>query len=181
MRLAPVAALITATTILAAAAGAQASSAPKENVISIQPLSAVFGIYSAEYEHAVAPTLTLGLGGSYWSLDDDFGTTDYGSVDVKLRYYPEAHPLQGFSFGGQAGYTTLSDKVDYGAGAGSDKNKASGPSLGLGLDYGWLLGASKSFYIGLGVGAKKIFVSNKDLGDVRFAYPTGRVSIGYGF
>lgn len=180
MRLAPVAALITATTILAAAAGAQAPTAPKTAVISIQPLSAVFGVYSAEFEKALAPTVTLGVGGSYWSHSDDVSTTKYTSGDVKLRYYPEAHPFRGFSFGGQAGYTSLSDKTDFGTG-GSQTDKANGPTLGVALDYSWLLGESKAFYVGLGLGAKKIFANNKDVGNATLAYPTAHVSIGYAF
>ena len=180
MRLAPVAALLTATTLLAAAAGAQATPAPKTAVISIQPLSAVFGVYSAEFEKALTPTVTLGVGGSFWSHDDDVSTTKYSSADVKLRYYPEAHPFRGFSFGGQAGYTSLSDKMDFGS-SGSQTDKASGPTLGVALDYSWLLGESKSFYVGLGLGAKKIFASNKDVGNATLAYPTAHISIGYAF
>lgn len=181
MRLAPVAALMTATALFAAAAGAQAPAAAKTAVISIQPLSAVFGVYSAEFEKALAPTVTLGVGGSYWSHEDDVSTTKYTSGDVKLRYYPEAHPFRGFSFGGQAGYTSLSDRTDFGSGGGSQTDKASGPTLGVALDYSWLLGESKSFYVGLGLGAKKIFASNKDIGDATLAYPTAHVSIGYAF
>lgn len=181
MRLATAAALITTTTLLAAAAGAQAPTTPKTAVLSIQPLSAVFGVYSAEFEKALAPTVTLGVGGSYWSHSDDFGKTKYTSGDLKLRYYPEAHPFRGFSFGGQAGYTSVSDETDYGPGMGSDKNSASGPTLGVALDYSWLLGETKAFYVGLGLGAKKIFASNKDIGDATLAYPTAHVSIGYAF
>ena len=181
MRFAPVAALITATTLLAATAGGQAATAPKTAVISIQPLSAVFGVYSAEFEKALAPTLTFGVGGSYWSHSDDVSKTKYTSADLKLRYYPEAQPFRGFSFGGQAGYTSVSDEVDYGSGAGSDKTSASGPTIGVALDYSWLLGPTRSFYVGLGLGAKKIFASNKDVGNATLAYPTAHISIGYAF
>lgn len=180
MRFAPVAGLITATTLIAAAAGAQSLTAPKTAVISIQPLSAVFGVYSAEFERALAPTVTLGIGGSYWSHSDDVSKTKYTSGDVKVRYYPEAHPFRGFSFGGQAGYTSVSDETDYGA-AGSDKTSASGPTLGVALDYSWLLGETKAFYVGLGLGAKKIFASDKDVGNATLAYPTAHISIGYAF
>jgi Protein of unknown function (DUF3575) len=180
LRFASALSLLAATSLLAGAASAQAVTAPKTAVISIQPLSAVFGVYSAEFEKALAPTVTLGVGGSYWSHDDDVSTTKYTSGDIKLRYYPEAHPFRGFSFGGQAGYTSLSDETTF-AGSGSDKTKASGPTLGVALDYSWLLGESKSFYVGLGLGAKKIFASAKDIGDATLAYPTAHVSIGYAF
>jgi hypothetical protein len=181
LRFAPFGALFTATILLAATAGAQASTAPKTAVLSIQPLSAVFGVYSAEFEKALAPTVTLGVGGSFWSHSDDVSKTKYTSGDVKLRYYPEATPFRGFSFGGQAGYTSVSDETDYGAGAGSDKTSASGPTLGVALDYSWLLGQSRAFYVGLGLGAKKIFASNKDIGNATLAYPTAHISIGYAY
>jgi hypothetical protein len=182
MRLGSVLVFATASMIAAAAAGAQAGVVPpKTNVLSIQPLSAVFGVYSAELEHAVSPTVTIGLGASYWNFDDNISTTKYTSGDLKLRYYPEAKPFRGFSFGGQVGYTSLSDKNKDPFGGTSSKTTANGPTLGVALDYGWLLGETRSFYVGLGVGAKKIFAKADDFGDAKFAYPTARISIGYAF
>jgi uncharacterized protein DUF3575 len=182
MRRSSVIALFTTATIAVASAGAQSALVPaKATVLSIQPLSAVFGVYSAEVEHAVSPTVTLGVGASYWNFDDDFSKTTYTSGDVKLRYYPEAKPFRGFSLGGQVGYTSLSDKTDEDVFGGSDETKASGPTIGVALDYGWLLGATRSFYVGLGLGAKKIFAKDDDFGDAKFSYPTARISIGYAF
>ena len=182
MRLTPLAALIAATTVFASAGSAQTAAPPKTNVISIQPLSAVFGVYAAEYEHAVSPTVTFGVGGSYWSNDDNESKTKYASGDIKLRYYPEAQPFRGFSFGGQLGYTSISDQENVGLFGGSgSKSTANGPTIGVALDYNWLLGASRSFYVGLGVGAKKIFANAHDLGSANLAYPTARISIGYAY
>lgn len=181
MRFAPVAVLVAASTVLAATAAAQAPAAPKTAVVSIQPLSAVFGVYQAEFEKALAPTVTLGVGASYWSNSDDVDKLKYTSADVKLRYYPEGRPFRGFSFGGQAGYTSVSDETDYGAAGGSNKTTVSGPTLGVALDYSWLLGEKQSFYVGLGLGAKKIFANTRDAGNATLAYPTAHVSIGYAF
>ncbi len=94
-----------------------------------------------------------------------------------MRFYPEGHPLQGFSFGGQVGYTSISDR---GTG-GSSTSTAHGATIGVALDYNWLLGASKAFYVGLGIGAKKIFANSNDIGNATLAYPTARISIGYAF
>jgi hypothetical protein len=183
MRLASAVVLAAASLIACTAAYAQSGGAQaKTNVLSIQPLSAVFGVYSAELEHALSPTVTLGVGASYWNFDDDFSTTTYTSGDVKLRYYPEAQPFRGFSLGGQVGYTALSDDPnDDEFGGSADKTKASGPTIGVALDYNWLLGATHSFYIGLGVGAKKIFAKADDFGDAKFSYPTARISVGFAF
>ena len=173
--------ILTALTALAATSlGAQTATPPKRTVISFQPLNAMFSVYTAEIEHAVSTSVTLGVGGSYWSYNDDIGDTKYTSGDVKVRFYPEGHPLQGFSFGGQVGYTSVSDNTTDTFG-GSSKSTSNGPTLGVALDYNWLLGASKATYVGLGVGAKKIFANSDDLGDATLTYPTLRISIGYAF
>jgi len=50
------------------------------------------------------------------------------------------------------------------------------------LDYNWLLGAQKGFYVGLGAGAKAVFISDKDIADkATVRYPTGRISVGWAF
>ena len=180
MRLDVIASTLALSMVLALPARGQSVTPPKTTVLSIQPLSAVFSVYSAEVEHAVSPTITVGAGGSYWNWSDDVDEVRYSSADLKLRYYPEAHPFQGFSFGGQLGFTSVTDRA-LGYGSAGTRTKTSGPAVGVGLDYNWLLGASRSFYVGLGLGAKKIFATSKDAGNAHLAYPTGRISIGYAF
>jgi hypothetical protein len=180
MRFIRVALFTAASVSLAAAGGAQSVATPKTTVISIQPLSAIFNVYAAEVEHAVAPTWTVGVGGSYWNHDDNAFSLRYMSGDVKLKYYPEASTFRGFSFGGQVGYTSIREggNSDFGN---SGETKVSGPTLGVALDYNWLLGPPQTFYIGLGVGAKKIFAKANDAGNATVNYPTARVSIGFAF
>lgn len=179
MRLAPLATIVVASAVAVASAPAQVAVAPaKTTVLSIQPLAAMFSVYSVEAEHATAPTITLGLGASYWS----FGDLRYASGDFKVRYYPEARPFQGFSFGGQLGYTSVSDVQSDPFGTGqSTRTTTGGPTFGVALDYGWLLGQSRSFYVGLGLGAKKILAKDNGSGDLALAYPTARISVGYAF
>ena len=157
----------------------------KNQVISIQPLTAMFTVYSAEFERAISPTMTVGVGATYWGGDEDedgiSAEASYTSGDVKLRYYPGARPFQGFSFGGQVGFSRVEGSVtDESTGEVSD-GSVSGPTFGIALDYGWLLGGSKSFYVGLGVGAKMLFIDEDDIDDVTARYPTARISIGYAF
>lgn len=180
MRFVRFAALAAASTLLAVAAEAQSAAAPKTTVISIQPLTAIFNVYAAEVEHALSPTWTLGLGESYWNHDDSGFSLRYLSGDVKLKYYPEATPFRGFSFGGQVGYTSVKEDDSFGS-SGSSKTTVSGPTVGVALDYNWLLGPPQSFYVGLGVGAKKIFAKADNAGHATVNYPTARVSIGFAF
>jgi hypothetical protein len=148
----------------------------KAAVISIQPISAMLTVYAGEAELAMSRSATIGFGATYWSPDVIDGDFNYLSGDVKVRYYPEGRPFQGFSFGGSVGITHLS------AAANSNSGSASGPSIGVMLDYNWLLNAEKSFYIGLGLGAKTLFISDKAVADnATLHYPTVRMSVGWAF
>ena len=157
----------------------------KTGVLSVQPISAMFTLYAGEYEHRLSPTLTLGVGGNYFSHGGDAGSGDidtrYTSGDVKLRYYPGASAFQGFSFGAQAGYTRVTGAVSDDATGESREGSAGGPTFGVALDYNWLLGASRSFYVGLGLGAKALFIDAKKFDDATARYPTARISIGRAF
>ena len=152
--------------------------APRQQVISFQPLNAVFTVYAAEYERALRPTLTLGVGATGFFPDE----LSYTSGDVKLRYYPQARPFQGFSFGASVGITRVSEDYTDAFSGQDTETSVTGPSGGFMLDYGWLLGATQRFYLGLGVGAKVLFVDDADFSDDFIArYPTARVSVGYAF
>lgn len=170
--------VLAAATLVSATAGAQ-SATPKTTVLSIQPLTAMLTIYSGELEQRLSPTMTVGIGGSHWSAGDT-DKLSYTSGDLKLRYYPEGHALSGFAFGIQGGYTTVSEKWTDGTGA-AEEHKGSAPTMGVALDYNWLLGQNRAFYVGLGVGAKKVFINADKFNDPTFTYPTARVSIGYAF
>jgi hypothetical protein len=165
-------------------AQAPAAAPAKRTVISVQPLSAIFSVYAVELEHATSPTTTWGLGGTYWSPNFAGEDMTYTSGDIKWRYYPQGHALEGFSFGLSGGYTYIKDKqtdVYFGTGT-YNEYTTSGPTIGATLEYNWLLGHEKGFFIGLGAGAKRIFAKSDDMStDVKFGYPTARISIGKAF
>ena len=176
-----------AVLVLAAAhAGAQEAAHGHRTVLSVQPLAAIFTVYSAEIERAISPTLSVGLSGTHWDFhvsEDEAGGEDeltFQTGDLKLRYYPSGRALQGFAFGGSVGYTRGEEK-DATTGATSS---AGGPTLGLLLDYSWLLNERRSFYIGLGVGAKVLFIDEDEFDDdddFNPRYPTARFSVGWAF
>ena len=163
-----------------AAASAQQVPAPAapHNVISIQPLDAVLTVYSAEYEHQAGAAVTLGVGGTFVNAGDGIDEVTYKSADLKLRYYPNGTALMGFSFGGTAGFTSVS-----GTDFNGTKTSVSGPSLGVLLEYQWLLGVQRNFSVALGVGAKAVFVKDNEFTSDNFVtrYPTARISVGYAF
>ena len=154
---------------------AQQAATPS-NVISIQPLSAVYTVYTGEFERRAGQNVTMGVGGTYWNSgdNDNGGDVTYTSGDLKLRYYPGT-ALRGFSFGMAAGYTRVSETIS------GTESSGGAPSFGLMLEYQWLLGARSNMAVTLGAGAKKLFIDENEFVDVLATYPTARVSIGWGF
>ena len=155
-------------------AAAQGVATPN-NVISIQPLSAMMTVYSGEFERRVGQNVTFGVGGTFWDAGEDGEDVTYTSGDVKLRYYPTA-ALRGFSVGVSGGYTNVSETV------GGAKSSQGAPSFGTLLEYQWLMGSRSNLAVTLGAGAKMLFLNEDDFGtDVTARYPTARISIGWGF
>jgi hypothetical protein len=156
----------------------QLTAASPGNVFSIQPLNAMFTAYSAEYERKIGGAATVGVGGTYFNIGDGVDEVSFKSGDVKLRYYPNGSALMGFSFGGTAGFTSVTGTDFNGA-----EESVSGPTIGILLEYQWLLGVQKNFSVALGAGAKAVFVKDNTItsNDFTTRYPTVRVSVGYAF
>lgn len=141
---------------------------PHNQVLSANPFLLLFEWANVEYERKISPTGTVGLAGSWVSLDE--GSEDYLSLNAFYRYYPQAAALSGFFFGGKAGIYRVSD----------NNEDATAFGLGFDLGYSWLLGAKQNFYIGLGIGATRLF--GGDLEDSSATIPTVRlVNIGWAF
>lgn len=149
------------------------SDSARTNLLSFNPLGVVFEYFSGEFEHAVSRSASLAIAGSYAS---PFGLS-YSSVDLIGRYYPDG-ALRGFSIGPTVGYTHVADNYScYDVCFNGGSNAF---TLGVELDYSWLLGRSQRFGIETGIGAKRLFYTGKNsLGSD--ALPTGRISIGYAF
>ena len=158
-------------------ATATAQNVAPRNVISIQPLNAMMTVFAGEYEHGLGKAASWGIGATYWDAgDESVSELKYSSADVKVRYYPQGTTLQGFSIGGSVGFTQAKET------AGSTETSQSAPSLGVLLEYQWLMGAKKSFSMSLGAGAKALFLDEDNFssgGDFTARYPTARISIGY--
>ncbi len=156
---------------------ASAQSGAPTQIISIQPLSAVFGVFAGEYEHAAGRAVTWGIGATYWG--NSFGSDDatYTSAEFKLRAYPAGVALTGFSIGGAVGFASVQGKNYNGS-----NESVGGPSIGVLLEYQWLMGTSKEWAFALGAGAKALIIDDKSTTFSYTAkYPTMRVSVGYAF
>lgn len=152
----------------------------RTQVLSINPLTLMFGGIAGEYERQASATTTYGVGATLWAPDE----FTYLSAEAKYRYYPQAKSLHGFSIGGTAGFTHVStDYDDFGCGEFYECEDASATAatIGIELGYQWILGPSQNFAIALGVGAKRLFFLGDDLNGVSGGLPTARLSVGYAF
>lgn len=163
--------------LAAAASSAQGQQQPRQ-YLSVNPIALMFEVVSADFERAVSPRLTAGVSATHFGLaEEDFG---WSSVDAKLRYYPNERAPHGFSLGALLGYARASETSFVDMQESRDGRNAL--AAGVSLDYNWLLGPGGRVVAGTGVGAKRLWVLNKDhRSDTPFAYPTVRVTIGVAF
>lgn len=170
--------------LAASSVPASAQQLPRQNVVSIQPVGLVLAVYAAEYERATSATTTLGIGATSWN-DFDENDFDAWTADLKFRYYPEAKPLEKFSFGLLGGLARVEERScfqDSEVGFYCRTARKTSPTFGFLLDYNWLLGPTNSFFVGVGLGAKRVLnIDDDDFSDFEGAYPTARLSVGFAF
>lgn len=163
---------------LAAQSTTKPSPLQRRNVLSINPLGIPFEYFSAEYEGTVAGAFTLGGNVSYFSPGD----ANYTSFELKGRLYPNEEGPKGFSVGMGLGFAHVSEHVLCFDCSSSSNRGTTRPTVHVFTDYNWLLGKSGRFYVGTGVGAKRIFgIRDSDFNDILKVYPTFRFQIGTNF
>lgn len=143
-------------------AAAQNFNTAPTQVVSANPFGIMLEIFNAEYEHTAGESFTIGVGGSIFTSDND----QYRSLDAFWRFYPEPTPssFQGWSFGLKAGITAIDQNTYLGA--------------GFDVDRSWLLGKTENFYVGIGLGLKRLFGHDAGL---KFVPTIRLVNIGYAF
>lgn len=165
--------LVVAAAVMSLAATSARSQSPSlvpipyRTYIAVNPLGIPFDIASAEVESGVAQGVTIGGQASHTVLGDDH----YSSFDAKVRYYPSEIVLRGFSLGVSLGHTHFSTlrtnstgdfhpTLDFG-------------TVGLLVDYNWMLGTAHRFVVGTGLGAKRNLASS----DARSTVGLDRASV----
>jgi len=143
------------------------------NLLLVNPIGVVFNIYNGEFEHVAARAFTMGIGGTYYK-DGDFG---YTTAEAKFRYYPQERAPHGFSVAMSGGVTHVSG--DFLCWDVCSRQSHQYPTLGIELNYNWLIGPSQRFVIGAGGGAKRLYRSVDD--GTSTVLPTIRLSIGGAF
>ena len=175
-RLVPRTAAIAAALLTCAnLASAQTSSQPRRTAFAINPLGIPFEIVSIELESAVHDAFSIAGNFSYFSPDE----FTRSSFEVKGRLYPNEGAPGGFSVGFGVGAVNTRENISFESG--ETKRDKTYPSIGVYVDYNWLLGKNNRFYVGTGVGAKRILGDRDLFDDAPFVYGTARFLIGVAF
>lgn len=157
-RLSVVTATLVALVAVAPSASAQlsdplASPLPfPPNRASINLLGIPLGTVSGEYERFATQEISFGASAG---IDQN----SESSIEGKARYYPSARGARGLAVGLSAGMARIRPNDEWCAGLCDDQDGplATGFTFGAVLDYSWLLGRRERFYVGTGIGAKRIF------------------------
>ena len=183
MRLIRLAPLAVAMCLVTGRAGAQSASStpPYVNAVGVNPIGLPFGLFSAEFEHIVSPGFVLGAGGSYENIVGTHRDDIQSSwADFKAKYYPNEESFKGFSVGLTAGVLNSRGRPN-GDVLSSTHQSRSATTLGVILDYNWLLGRRKKLYVGTGIGAKRVFGKTGDDSVLNPVFPYGRLQVGIAY
>jgi hypothetical protein len=153
----------------------QAVPVNRTHVFAINPLGIPFEVVSVEVEQAIQSAFSIGGNFSY------FSPSNYtrSSFEVKAHLYPNEYAPRAFGVGLGIGlvntreHRTLNDVP-------IRVNKTL-PSIAVYADYNWLLGSSERFYVGTGVGAKRLLGDSDAFDEPPFVYGTARFLIGVAF
>jgi len=172
-------AILVLATTLAATTGAQAQSGPpqRNHALAFNPIAILFESMQLEYEGRVHAEATVGGGFEYFQSGEEEDSTQASqtSFDVKGRFYPD-NAFEGFSFGASVGFS----RITYVDDESLAEESASGPTFGIEVGHSWLLGDAHRWYLGLGLGAKRYFISEED-DDIPGVTGTGRLVFGFAF
>jgi hypothetical protein len=147
----------------------------RRSAFAINPLGIPLEIVSVEFEGALHDAFTLAGNFSYFSPDD----FTRSSFEVKGRLYPNEQAPRAFSVGLGLGAVNTRENVSV-VGV-TERHDKTHPSLGVYVDYNWLLGKSSRFFVGTGVGAKRILGDDDEFDEAPFVYGTARFLIGVAF
>ena len=156
-------------------ASSQAVPLNRTHVFAINPLGIPFEVVSVEVEQAIQDAFSVGANFSY------FSPSDYtrSSFEVKGRLYPNEYAPRAFGVGlGLGVVNTRENRTISGV---ETLVKKTSPSIAVYADYNWLLGRSQRFYVGTGLGAKRILGDSDAFDDAPFVYGTARFLIGVAF
>ncbi|NOY91343.1 MAG: hypothetical protein GXP55_09040 [Deltaproteobacteria bacterium] len=142
---------------------------PLRNLITINPLSLIFGVLSLEYEHAFGDRVSLAVGPDLLLFNSDVRA--YG-VSAALRLFVTGAAPAGFWMGPNTSVVAASAEGATGFGY----------EIGAQLGYTWIWGV---FALSIGGGVRYQDITVRDGGGVvagaSGVLPSLRFSLGFGF
>jgi hypothetical protein len=153
----------------------QAVPVNRTHVFAINPLGIPFEVVSVELEQALQSAFSIGGNFSY------FSPSNYtrSSFEVKGHLYPNEYAPRAFGVGLGIGLVNTREHRMLNE-VPTLVNKTL-PSIAVYADYNWLLGSSERFYVGTGVGAKRLLGDSDAFDEPPFVYGTARFLIGVAF
>jgi hypothetical protein len=184
-------AVLLASAMLAATTAAQEPIIGQEmhpqyrSLIALNPLGIPFEIASIEGETAITAGMTAGVAVSYADIDAEL----YRTLDLKARYYPGEIALRGFSMGLSLGYTQFGrpdpafTPADPDVPEEAPRVTLGSTTVGITVDYNWMVGAAERFVVGGGFMAKRVLASpaRREAIGLDRAYPAARFVVGLAF
>jgi hypothetical protein len=177
--------VIAAALCCATPALAQTGSGDFRNALGTNFVAIPFGVFSVDYERAVG-NMGMSVGFGALTVADDGDRTSWGQA--KLKYYPAENSLRGLALGITAGMISVRDSTWYHDGGLQqsvvESRTESSPTLGVVVDYNWLLGRRNRFLFGIGVGARRVLKDVDNDGNsspLEQVYPDGRFTLGFAF
>jgi hypothetical protein len=170
-------AVVLALALLPFTGAAQDPVPPQRSLITLNPLGIPFEYFSGEFESRLSAIASAGLSVSYLGRS---GNDAYMSVEGKFRFYPNEEWPRGFSIGLSTGLTRREDE-NYDFEGNPISESETRPTIGVIIDYNWLLGRTDRFIVGVGLGAKRILGSTNEFIDFPDGYPTARFQVGFLF
>lgn len=172
-----------AALLCAAPARAQTdtTATPQKFLLTVNPIGILLDYYSLELEHALSDVVSVSAAGEHSGVSD----TEITAVDFRLRYYPQAKMFSGLALGASLGYGTFNGEEEYSYEGGQEfitDNDLTGPTVGLEVNYNYLVGRDRRLFVGLGFGLRRLLSGGNDSDDTPDIVPGGRYfAIGYTF
>jgi hypothetical protein len=203
-----------ATTASTQRASAQSVGSAPRQTLATNLLAIPLGLVSLDYEHVVGGAgVTVGVGGLHsFTYDDEQDGPFWWNgrlswAQAKVKYYPSEQSLRGLALGLTAGAVRESEffyeYVPYDPSnpptqpPRRSRRSDTAPTLGVVVDYNFLLGRGERFLIGVGIGAKRVLEDVNDDYDccvvydprqqprypspLQQVYPDGRFTVGFAF
>lgn len=162
----------------AAAQDSVASDTARRTLVIVDPFSPLLEGFSGELQHAVSPSIALSVGGSVYPQSQ----LGYSTVNAKIRLFPQGHAPAGLAVALGVGLAAQHrDNACFSFDAACDAGGTSVlPTVGVALDYMWLLGTARRFALGVGVGLQRVLgVNSSDT--IHEFLPMGQFGVGYAF